>query len=224
VEGAYLEDGKSLSNWDVFCHSVGCGENGENGDVADDHYHVFLNDIELMTALGIKAYRFSISWSRILPRGRFGDVNSGAIVFYNNIIDNLILKGIEPFVTIYHVDFPQELEEKYGSWLNREMQDEFLYLAEICFKYFGDRVKHWITINEPKYVTLLAYEMGTIPPSRCSQPFGNCLDGNSDVEPIMAMHNMLLAHGRAAKLYHENFQPKQGGFIGVTENGKMYES
>ncbi|GJV10557.1 beta-glucosidase 18 isoform X1 [Tanacetum coccineum] len=177
---------------------ISCGENGENGDVADDHYHVFLNDIELMTALGIKAYRFSMSWSRILPRGRFGEVNSGAIVFYNNIIDNLILKGIEPFVTIYHVDFPQELEEKYGSWLNREMQEEFLYLAEICFKYFGDRVKYWITINEPKYVTKLAYEMGTIPPSRCSQPFGTCLDGNSD--------------------------PKQGGFIGVTENCKVYES
>ncbi|KAK9077511.1 hypothetical protein SSX86_005848 [Deinandra increscens subsp. villosa] len=206
VEGAYLEDGKSLSNWDVFCHSVGCGENGANGDVADDHYHMFLGDIELMHSLGIQAYRFSVSWPRILPRGRFGKVNAAGIMFYNKIIDNLILKGIEPFVTIYHVFFTQELEDKYGSWLNPEMQEEFIYLAEVCFKSFGDRVKYWITINEPKLDVEYAYESGIIPPSRCSEPFGKCLDGNSDVEPIIAMQNMLLAHGRAAKLYHDHFQ------------------
>nr|QJC44971.1 beta glucosidase 8 [Stevia rebaudiana] len=223
VEGAYLEDEKSLSNWDVFCHSVGCGVNGENGDIADDHYHVFLRDIELMHSLGLQAYRFSISWARILPRGRFGKVNSAGIMFYNKIIENLILKGIEPFVTIYHVDFPQELEDRYGSWLNPEMQEEFIYFAEICFKAFGDRVKYWITINEPKSVTDYAYEVGIIPPSRCSSPFGNCLDGNSDIEPIIAMHNMLLAHGKAAKIYHENFQPKQGGSIGLTVHSCMYE-
>ncbi|XP_076889317.1 beta-glucosidase 18-like [Bidens hawaiensis] len=222
VEGAYLEDEKSLSNWDVYCHSLGCGENGENGDVADNHYHMSLRDIELMHFLGMQAYRFSISWARILPRGRFGEVNPSAIMFYNKIIDSLILKGIEPFVTIYHVDFPQELEDRYGSWLNPEMQEEFLYLAEICFKTFGDRVKHWITINEPKLMADYAYETGIIPPSRCSEPFGNCLDGNSDVEPIIAMH-MLLAHGRAAKLYHEYFQPKQGGLVGLTVHSYMYE-
>ncbi|KAL8264357.1 hypothetical protein R6Q59_022487 [Mikania micrantha] len=206
IEGAYLEDGKSLTNWDVFCHSAGCGENGENGDIADDHYHMFMGDIELMHSLGLQAYRFSISWARILPRGRFGEVNSAGIMFYDKIIDNLILKGIEPFVTIHHGDFPQELEDIYGSWLNPEMQEEFMHLAEICFKSFGDRVKYWITINEPKLGSYFAYELGIIPPSRCSEPFGNCLDGNSDVEPIIAMHNMLLAHGRAAKLYHEKFQ------------------
>ncbi|KAJ0774279.1 putative coniferin beta-glucosidase [Helianthus annuus] len=93
VEGAYLEDAKSLSNWDVFCHSVGCAENGENGDIVDDHYHLFLKDIELMHSLGIQAYRFSVSWARILPRGRFGEVNPAGIMFYNKIIDNLILNG-----------------------------------------------------------------------------------------------------------------------------------
>ncbi|MFS7921321.1 putative beta-glucosidase [Helianthus anomalus] len=226
VEGAYLEDAKSLSNWDVFCHTVGCGENGENGDIADDHYHMFLRDIELMHSLGIQAYRFSISWARILPRGRFGEVNPAGIMFYNKIIDNLILKGgklhfgfsiqkgmvaqfvarIEPFVTIHHADLPQELEDRYRSWLNPAMQEEFLYLAEVCFKSFGDRVKYWLTINEPELIAGLAYQMGIIPPSRCSEPFGNCLSGNSDVEPIIAKHNMLLAHGRAAKLYHEYFQ------------------
>ncbi|KAM0029042.1 putative beta-glucosidase [Helianthus debilis subsp. tardiflorus] len=223
VEGAYLEDAKSLSNWDVFCHSLGCGENGENGDIADDHYHMFLKDIELMHSLGIQAYRFSVSWARILPRGRFGKVNPAGIMFYNKIIDNLILKGIEPFVTIHHVEFPQELEDIYGSWLKPEMQEEFIYFADACFKSFGDRVKYWITINEPLLLAEMAYELGVFPPFRCSGPFGNCLDGNSDVEPIIAMHNMLLAHGRAAKLYHEYFQPKQGGSIGLTCNSKMYE-
>ncbi|XP_071736617.1 beta-glucosidase 18-like [Rutidosis leptorrhynchoides] len=222
VEGAYLEDGKSLSNWDAFCHSVGCAENGVNGDVADDHYHLFMRDIELMHGLGLKSYRFSISWARILPRGKFGDVNAAGIMFYNKIIDNLILKGIEPFVTIFHNDFPQVLEERHG-WLNSEMQEEFVYLAEICFKFFGDRVKYWVTINEPNMFVELAYVLGTFPPSRCSEPFGNCSEGNSDIEPLIAMHNMLLAHGKAAKLYHETFQPTQGGLIGLVAYCYMFE-
>ncbi|XP_024959693.1 beta-glucosidase 18-like [Cynara cardunculus var. scolymus] len=224
VEGAYLEDAKSLSNWDVFCHSVvGCAEDGDNGDVADDHYHQFTEDIEMMHSLGLKAYRFSISWARILPRGRFGEVNPAGIMFYNKIIDNLILKGIEPFVTIFHNDFPQELEERYGSWLNPEMKEEFVHMAEICFKWFGDRVKYWITINEPNVFTEYAYESGLFPPSRCSEPFGNCVAGNSDVEPLIVMHNLLLAHGMAAKLYHDKFQPKQGGFIGLVMHCYMFE-
>ncbi|KAI3755811.1 hypothetical protein L1987_55618 [Smallanthus sonchifolius] len=180
-------------------------------------------DIELMHSLGIQAYKFTVSWAIILPRGRFGKVNPAGIMFYNKIIDNLIFKGIEPFVTIHHVDLPQELEDIYGSWLNPEMQEEFLYLAEICFKSFGDQVKYWITINEPKLIAEYAYLLGIIPPSRCSEIFGNCLDGNSDVEPIIVMHNMLLAHGRAAKLYHEHFKPTQGGSVGLTVHSYMYE-
>ncbi|XP_024971995.1 beta-glucosidase 18-like [Cynara cardunculus var. scolymus] len=224
IEGAYLDDSKSLSNWDVFCHSVvGCGRNGSNGDIADDHYHRFLKDIEIMHSIGLKAYRFSISWARVLPRGRSGEVNPAGVRFYNMIIDNLILKGIEPFVTIFHGDFPQELEDKYGSWLNAEMTEEFAHLAEICFKSFGDRVKYWATINEPNIFTDLSYQRGVFPPSRCSEPFGNCIHGNSDVEPLIVMHNLLLAHGKAAKLYHENFQPKQGGSIGLVMHCFMYE-
>ncbi|KAL7584208.1 beta-glucosidase 18 isoform X1 [Lactuca sativa] len=225
VEGAYLEDAKSLSNWDVYCHSIGCGENSENGDIADDHYHLFLKDIEMMHSLGLKAYKFSISWARILPRGRFGEVNPAGIMFYNKIIDNLILKGIEPFVTLFHNDYPHELEEIYGSgsWLNPEMQKDFVHLAEICFKFFGDRVKYWITINEPNVFIELSYEFGLFPPSRCSKPFGNCNVGNSDVEPLIAMHNMLLAHGKVAKLYHETFKPKQGGSIGLVVHCYMYK-
>ncbi|KAK1439585.1 hypothetical protein QVD17_05405 [Tagetes erecta] len=223
VEGAYLEDGKSLSNWDQFCHSKGCGEKGENGDVANDHYHLFMKDIEMMQSLGINAYRFSISWARVLPRGRFGEVNPLGIMFYNKIIDNLVLKGIETFVTIHHHDFPQELQDRYGSWLDPQMQDEFVHFAETCFKSFGDRVKYWITINEPNLFAEMAYEKGSYPPNHCSQPFGNCLAGNSDVEPLFVMHNMLLAHGKAAKLYHEQFQSKQGGSIGLVAHCFMYE-
>ncbi|KAJ0694924.1 putative beta-glucosidase [Helianthus annuus] len=223
VEGAYLEDGKSLNNWDEFCHSKGCAEDGENGDIADDHYHLFMQDIEMMHSLGLKAYRFSISWSRILPSGRFGEVNPLGIKFYNNIVDNLIHKGIEPFVTIHHNDLPQELEEKYGAWLDPQMQDDFVHFAEICFKSFGDRVKYWVTINEPNLVSEMAYERGDYPPNRCSQPFGNCIAGNSDVEPLFAMHNMLLAHGKAAKLYHDKFQLTQGGLIGLVAHCFMYE-
>ncbi|KAD4178950.1 hypothetical protein E3N88_27541 [Mikania micrantha] len=217
VEGAYLQDAKSLSNWDVFCHSKGCSADGENGDIADDHYNLFLGDIDAMHSIGLDSYRFSISWARILPRGRFGEINPAGIMFYNKIIDNLILKGIEPFVTINHNDLPQELEDRYGSWLNPQMQEDFLYLAEVCFKSFGDRVKYWVTINEPNMFIELAYELGIFPPSRCSEPFGNCIHGNSDVEPLMAMHNMLLAHGRAAKLYHES------GLIGLVAHCYMYE-
>nr|XP_043619406.1 beta-glucosidase 18-like [Erigeron canadensis] len=223
VEGAYSEDGKSLNNWDVFCHSKGCGENGENGDVADNHYYMFMNDIEMMHSLGLKAYRFSISWSRILPRGRFGEVNPLGIMFYNRIIDNLVLKGIEPFVTIHHGDFPQELEEKYGSWLDPQMQDDFVHFADTCFKSFGDRVKYWITINEPNLVTEMGYERGVYPPNHCSQPFGICLAGDSDVEPLFVMHNMLLAHGKTVKLYRETYQPKQSGLIGLVAHCFMYE-
>ncbi|XP_035839873.1 beta-glucosidase 18 isoform X4 [Helianthus annuus] len=182
-----------------------------------------LQDIEMMHSLGLKAYRFSISWSRILPSGRFGEVNPLGIRFYNNIVDNLIHKGIEPFVTIHHNDLPQELEEKYGAWLDPQMQDDFVHFAEICFKSFGDRVKYWVTINEPNLVSEMAYERGDYPPNRCSQPFGNCIAGNSDVEPLFAMHNMLLAHGKAAKLYHDKFQLTQGGLIGLVAHCFMYE-
>ncbi|KAF2285983.1 hypothetical protein GH714_009353 [Hevea brasiliensis] len=160
IEGAYLEDGKGLNNWDVFTHIPGNIKNNDNGDIADNHYHQFLEDIELMQSLGVNAYRFSISWSRILPRGRFGEVNTRGISFYNNLIDNLLLKGIEPFVTIHHHDIPQELEDRYGSWLSPLMQEDFLYFAEICFKSFGHKIKYWTTLNEPNLFADMAYMRG----------------------------------------------------------------
>ncbi|KAL8131455.1 hypothetical protein AgCh_007404 [Apium graveolens] len=209
IEGGYLADGKWLSNWDVFTHTHGNVVNGENGDICDDHYHRYLEDIQILHSLGINAYRFSISWSKVLPRGRFGEVNLAGIDFYNRIIDNLLLK---------------ELQDQYGAWLSPQIREDFAHFAEICFKSFGDRVKHWMTINEPDLFIQKAYITGLYPPRHCSPPFGNCSIGNSDVEPLIAMHNMVLCHAKAAKLYHENFQAQQGGFIGIVSSGTYYES
>ncbi|XP_076925517.1 beta-glucosidase 18-like, partial [Bidens hawaiensis] len=223
IEGAYDEDGKSLNNWDVFSLSPGNIRNGDNGFVANDYYHQYLKDIELIQSLGVDAYRFSISWSRILPRGRFGDFNPDGIMFYNKILDELILRGIKPFVTIYHFDFPQELQDRYESWLSPLMQEEYVYYAETCFKNFGDRVNHWITINEPNLFTQMAYQKGKYPPARCSQPFGDCAAGNSDTEPLIVMHNMLLAHGKAVNIYRRDYQHEQNGSIGIAVDCTMYE-
>ncbi|XP_010675613.2 beta-glucosidase 18 isoform X1 [Beta vulgaris subsp. vulgaris] len=223
IEGAYLEDGKSLSNWDVFTHVPGNIESGENGDVADDHYHHYMEDIQKLEYLGVNAYRFSISWTRILPRGRFGETNPSGVLFYNNIIDNVLLKGIQPFVTIHHNDIPQELEDRYGSWLSSEIQEDFVLFAKTCFENFGDRVKYWVTINEPNINAILAYMEGAFPPRRCSAPFGNCSVGNSNMEPLIVAHNMLISHAKAVKVYRDQFQPKQGGSIGIVVHAFHYE-
>uniref|UniRef100_F6H271 Beta-glucosidase 18 n=1 Tax=Vitis vinifera TaxID=29760 RepID=F6H271_VITVI len=223
IEGAVLEDGKSPNNWDVFCHIPGGIKNGDTGDIADDHYHQFLEDIEIIHSLGVNAYRFSISWSRVLPRGRLGEVNPKGVMFYSKIIDNLLLKGIEPYVTIYHHDHPQELEERFGAWLSPLMQEEFVHFAETCFENFGDRVKYWTTINEPNLLAEMAYLWGRYPPAHCSAPFGNCSSGNSDTEPLFVLHNMLLSHAKAANIYRHKYQLKQGGFIGIIANTLMCE-
>ncbi|KAF8702698.1 hypothetical protein HU200_032521 [Digitaria exilis] len=223
IEGAYLEGNKSLSNWDVFTHLPGTIKDGSAGDVADDHYHRYDVDIELMQSLGTNAYRFSISWARVLPKGRFGGVNQIGIEFYNKLIDSLILKGIEPFVTLSHYDIPQELEDRYGAWLDAEIQKDFGYFADVCFKAFGDRVKFWTTFNEPNLMTKFQYMLGGYPPNHCSVPFGNCNSGNSDREPYVAAHNIIMSHAAAVRAYKENYQAKQGGSIGIVIAMKWYE-
>ncbi|CAI0439017.1 unnamed protein product [Linum tenue] len=183
----------------------------------------YQEDIELMHSLGVDAYRFSISWTRILPRGRFGEVNPMGIMFYNRILDHLLLKGIEPFVTIHHHDIPQELAERYGGWLSPLMQEDFVHFARICFESFGHKVKYWVTINEANLFVEMAYIRGWYPPSHCSPPFGNCSAGNSNVEPLIALHNMILAHGKAVKIYRQEFQGKQGGSVGIVVHAMWYE-
>ncbi|KAL5578893.1 hypothetical protein UlMin_011335 [Ulmus minor] len=223
-EGAYLTDGKGLNNWDVYTHKSGNNIiDGSSGDVAVDQYHLYLEDVNLMSTLGVNSYRFSISWARILPKGRFSDVNQAGINFYNKLIDALLLKGIEPFVTIHHFDIPHELEERYEGWLSPELREDFLYFAEICFKSFGDRVKNWVTFNEPNLIIILGFRFGTYPPCRCSRPFGNCSNGNSEKEPFIAAHNMILSHAAAVYTYRTKYQKEQRGRIGIVLHAPWFE-
>ncbi|OMO81909.1 Glycoside hydrolase, family 1 [Corchorus olitorius] len=180
VEGAANEDGRTPSVWDTFAHSG--YTNGANGDVAVDQYHKYKEDVKLMAEMGLDAYRFSISWSRLIP-------------------------GIQPHVTLTNTDFPQALED----------EKDFTVYADACFREFGDRVSHWITINEANIFAVGGYDQGIVPPRHCSSPFGiNCTKGNSQSEPYIAVHNMLLAHASAAKLYKKKYQEKQNGSIGIS--------
>ncbi|KAD4982264.1 hypothetical protein E3N88_18935 [Mikania micrantha] len=222
-EGAYLADGKGLSNWDTFTHTPGNIADDSNGDIAVDHYHLYLKDVELMEYLGINTYRFSISWARVLPKGRFGNVNIAGIKHYDDLIDALIGKGIQPFVSLTHYDIPQELEDRYGGWLSPQIQKDFTYYASICFKYYGNRVKYWVTLNEPNVAAIRGYRSGMYPPARCSDSFGNCSSGDSEREPFIAAHNMILSHSATVSLYRAKYQGKQKGNIGIAVNAVWYE-
>ncbi|XP_017978572.1 PREDICTED: beta-glucosidase 47 isoform X3 [Theobroma cacao] len=222
-EGAYLSDGKGLNNWDLFTHKPGNIMDGSNGDVAVDHYHRYLEDLNLMNYIGVNSYRFSISWARILPKGRFGSVNKAGINHYNKLINSLLVRGIKPFVTLTHYDIPQELENRYGAWLSPQVQEDFKYYADICFKHFGDRVKYWVTFNEPNVAVIRGYRSGLYPPSRCSSSFGNCSSGDSENEPFVAAHNIILSHAAAVDIYRTKYQKQQRGSIGIVMNAIWYE-
>ncbi|KAI6674632.1 hypothetical protein NL676_002538 [Syzygium grande] len=211
VEGAANEDGRTPSVWDTFTHAGFA--NGATGDVACDGYHKYKEDVQLMVETGLDAYKFSISWSRLIPHGR-GPVNPKGLQYYNNLINELIKNGIQPHVTLYHFDLPQELEDEYGSWLSRKIIEDFTAYADVCFREFGDRVRYWSTVNEPNIYAIGGYDQGIVPPKRCSPPFGfNCTKGNSSSEPYLVVHNALLAHASVAKLYREKYKVKQQGFI-----------
>ncbi|XP_074368440.1 beta-glucosidase 22-like isoform X2 [Apium graveolens] len=213
VEGAALEDGRTPSIWDTYAHSG--YTNGANGDVACDGYHKYKEDVHLMVETGLEAYRFSISWSRLIPNGT-GAVNAKGLQFYNNLINELIKHGIEPHVTLFHYDTPQILEDEYGGWLSKKAVKDFVAYADVCFREFGDRVQHWTTFNEPNVFVMFGYDVGMLPPNRCSSPFGtNCIRGNSSTEPYTAAHNILMAHASTAKLYFKKYKDAQHGFIGL---------
>lgn len=203
VEGAWNEDGKGLSNWDVFSKIPGKTFENTNGDVAVDHYHRYKEDIALMAEMGLESYRFSISWPRIFPNGT-GEVNEKGLEFYNNLIDECLKYNIVPFVTLYHwdMDMPQALEEK-GGWKNPETIDAFVRFANTCFQSFGDRVRHWITFNETVIFCSLGYLTGAHPPG---------IEG--DVKGyFQTTHHVFVAHARAVELF------KQDGYegeIGIT--------
>ncbi|KAH7284440.1 hypothetical protein KP509_34G054400 [Ceratopteris richardii] len=220
-EGAASEDGRSPSIWDTFTKDKNNTVDGSNGSISNDEYHHYEEDIDLMAKMGIDAYRFSISWSRLLPEGK-GRVNQLGVDYYNNLINGLLEKGIRPFVTLFHFDLPQVLQDAYGGWLGPEIVDDFRTYADTCFREFGDRVKDWITINEPSVFILLGFNNGSFPPGRCSKTIGNCAYGDSGTEPYIAGHHVLLAHGAAVRIYREKYQPKQGGSVGMALSTAWY--
>ncbi|NCC80264.1 MAG: glycoside hydrolase family 1 protein [Clostridia bacterium] len=156
VEGAYKEDGKGDSIWDNWVRMDGKTYQGTNGDVAADHYHRFREDVRLMKEMGLKAYRFSVSWARILPEGR-GRIEKKGLDFYHQLIDELLEHDIEPVLTIYHWELPQTLQDEYGGWESRRIIDDFTEYAKVLFEAFGKKVKYWIVLNEPNIFTQLGY-------------------------------------------------------------------
>ncbi|RCV12447.1 hypothetical protein SETIT_2G270500v2 [Setaria italica] len=222
VEGAAAEDGRAPSIWDTFTHE-GYSYDGSTADVSADQYHHYKEDVKLMHAMGLDAYRFSIAWPRLIPDGR-GEINAKGLEYYNNLVDELILHGIQPHATIYHFDLPQVLQDEYGGLLSPRFIEDYTAFAEVCFKHFGDRVKHWVTLNEPNIEPIGSYDQGSQPPRRCSYPFGkNCTGGDSSTEPYIAAHHLLLAHASAVSLYRNKYQPIQGGQIGITLLGWWHE-
>ncbi|KAK4741001.1 hypothetical protein SAY87_024589 [Trapa incisa] len=222
VEGMTHQDGRGSSIWDVFVNIPGkIAENG-TGNLAVDQYHKYREDVDLVHGLNFDAYRFSISWSRIFPYGT-GKVNWKGVAYYNRLIDSLIRKGITPYVTLYHFDLPQALQEQYGGLLSFKIIEDFANYADFCFKTFGDRVKNWMTFNEPKIISSLGFDIGIHPPGRCSKEFGNCKAGNSSTEPYIAAHNMLLSHAAAVQTYRTKYQSEQKGRIGIVLDFTWYE-
>eukprot|EP00418_Pyrodinium_bahamense_P013713 CAMPEP_0179117348 /NCGR_PEP_ID=MMETSP0796-20121207/55111_1 /TAXON_ID=73915 /ORGANISM="Pyrodinium bahamense, Strain pbaha01" /LENGTH=488 /DNA_ID=CAMNT_0020815711 /DNA_START=21 /DNA_END=1488 /DNA_ORIENTATION=- len=213
IEGGATEGGRTPCIWDTFSAKPGNVLNGDTGAVACDHYHRWREDVRIMKSLGLPAYRFSLSWPRILPKGR-GAPNPEALAFYNGLINELRAAGIEPLVTLYHWDLPQCLEEEYGGWLGRQVVRDFEHYAKTCFAAFGDRVTSWITLNEPWSCAVQGYATGDHAPGRTKA---------RGQEPYLAAHHMLLAHARAVKRYRSQFQSRQNGRIGIVLNAEWME-
>jgi beta-galactosidase len=209
IEGGWEEGGKGWSIWDSFSQTQGeTIHDGSNGKITCDHYHLYEQDIKLMADLGFKNYRFSISWPRIQPTGR-GKANQGGIDFYNGLIDCLLAHGIEPSITLYHWDMPLALQIEFGGWMGREIVDCFREFSRHCFYAFGDRVKRWITLNEPWCTTVLGYGNGVHAPGIKSE------DGS---KVYLAAHHCLLAHAAAVQAYRSEYVASQQGEIGITLN------
>lgn len=164
VEGAWNLDGKGKSVWDEFVRIPNKTFKGSNGDVAVDHYHRFKEDIALMAEQGLKTYRFSIAWTRILPDGR-GEINQKGVDFYSDLINELLKYGIEPIVTLYHWDLPQALEDTYGGWESRQVIQDFTNYAKILFDAYSDRVNYWVSLNEQNVFMMHGFLMASHPPA-----------------------------------------------------------
>lgn len=214
IEGGYQD--KGLTIWDDFAAIPGKIKNNENANIADDSYHLYETDIELLKSMKVKSYRFSISWTRILPSGRY-PINQIGVDYYNHLIDSLIAANIIPMVTLFHWDYPSALYQEYGAWLSTKSEDDFTSYASLCFSLFGDRVKIWATMNEPFTSQYLGWGQGVFAPGRCSDR-SRCPHGNSSTEVYISAHNLLNAHASAVKKYRDFFQLSQGGVIGIVLN------
>jgi beta-glucosidase len=202
IEGATGEDGRGESIWDRFAKTPSKVEDGSNGDVACDHYHRWKEDVALMKRLGVGAYRFSVAWPRILPTGR-GAVNVRGLDFYARLVDELLDSGIEPFVTLFHWDLPQPLQDE-GGWPTRSTAEAFVEYAEAICRRLGDRVRHWITHNEPWCASMLGHQVGRHAP------------GLSDWgAALAASHHLLLSHGWAVSVVRSHSPSAE---VGITLN------
>ncbi len=195
IEGGASEDGRGPSIWDVYCHDKTIDpktgrsniDNGDTGDIACDHYHRYKEDVALMKEIGLKAYRLSISWTRILPEGK-GKINEKGLDFYDNLVDELLEAGIEPYVTLFHWDYPQALM-KLGGWSNPESVDWFVEYVKVVINRLSDRVTHWITFNEPQCHIIIGHLLG-----ECAPKLKLTYE-----EVFQAMHHLFLAHGKAVQ-------------------------
>lgn len=203
IEGAVAQDGRQPSMWDTFVQIPGNIANGDTGDVACDHYNRYKEDVQLMKDMGLQSYRYSISWSRVLPEGR-GEVNAKGLEFYKDLTDELLANGITPAVTLYHWDLPEALS-KQGGWLNESTVEAFAEFSDVMFDALGDKVKLWFTLNEPWTTSIAGYGQGQHAP------------GLKDMaeNPYLSGHNQLLGHAAAVKVYREKYAATQGGKIGL---------
>jgi beta-glucosidase len=200
IEGAWDQDGKGESIWDRFCQVPGNIANGDTGKDACDHYHRWREDVALMQDMGLHAYRFSISWPRLLPRG-WGSVNAAGVDFYSQLVDALLEGGIEPFVTLYHWDLPQALQDREG-WPARDTVQAFVEYADLASRKLGDRVKQWMTLNEPHVSAFVGHQEGQHAPGHRDRD-----------EALAAAHHLLLAHGWAVPEIRRNSPGARVGIV-----------
>ncbi len=191
VEGATRDDGRGLSVWDMLCRKPGAIWNGQTGDVACDHYHRYKEDVAIMKQIGVQAYRLSVAWPRVIPNGT-GAVNAKGLDFYDKLVDELLRAKIQPFVTLFHWDFPYELYVR-GGWLNRDSADWFADYTRVVVDRLSDRVKHWMTLNEPQCFIGLGHYDGRHAPG----------DKLGWTEILRAGHHAMLAHGRGVAVIRD---------------------
>lgn len=200
IEGGWNEDGRGESVWDRFSHTPGKIKDASTGDIACDHYHHWREDVGVMKSLGLRAYRFSIAWPRILPKGT-GQINQAGLDFYSRLVDALLKENIQPFVTLFHWDLPQALQDR-GGWGERSTAEAFVEYADIITHHLGDRVKNWITHNEPSVHAFLGHAGGEHAPGLCDYRIA-----------LRVSHHLLLSHGWAIPVIRRNSPGSQAGIV-----------